>query len=188
MESIRMDEIVKNGKTRKRIVNAMVTGKIFIYPTDTIYGIGCNAMDSGCVSRIKELKGSSHPFSVIAPSKGWIKEKLLVRHPEFLGKLPGPYTLIFRKRNPDFLSAVCGADSLGVRIPRHPFTELVTEAFVPFVTTSVNPSGTSHAKKPDEVPEEMKNAADFLIDAGTLDSTPSKVIDLTSEEPRILRE
>ncbi len=166
----------------------MVSGKIFVYPTDTIYGIGCNAMDSGVVRRIREIKGSSRPFSVIAPSKGWIRQSLLVTHGDFLGKLPGPYTLIFRKRNPDFLSAASESDSLGVRIPRHTFSELVTEAGIPFITTSANLSGQDVARSPTEVPGQIRKTADFLIDAGVLDNPPSRVIDLTSGEPRVLRE
>jgi len=128
MEIVKLDEIVRDGKTRKKIVDAMIMGKIFIYPTDTIYGIGCNAMDSDVVERIRNLKRSTNPFSVIAPSKGWVKERLFVNHPEFLVRLPGPYTLVFKKRNPDFLSHVSDSDSLGIRIPKHPFSELVYEA------------------------------------------------------------
>lgn len=188
MEIIRIDDIVRNQKLRKRVLEGMITGKIFVYPTDTIYGIGCNAMDSDVVQRIREIKGTQHPFSVIVPSKGWIKSNLLVRHPEFLKKLPGPYTLIFKKKNPDFLSSVSGTDSLGVRIPKHTFTELVAEACIPFVTTSANLSGQMPVTRPDDIPDELKKVADFAVDAGILKNPPSRVIDLTSDEPRILRE
>ncbi|UCD07478.1 MAG: threonylcarbamoyl-AMP synthase [Candidatus Aenigmatarchaeota archaeon] len=188
MEVVKLDDIIRNEKTRKRIVEAMITGKIFIYPTDTIYGIGCNAMDSDVVRRIRELKRSYQPFSVIAPSKGWVNEKLFVKHPGFLKRLPGPYTFVFKKRNPDFLVAVSDSDSLGIRIPKHPFSELVYESGVPFVTTSVNISGGEFVTKPEEIPDEIKNTTDFLIDVGVLDNPPSKVIDLTSEEPKVIRE
>ncbi len=188
MKVVKLGDIIRNDKTRKRIVEAMITGKIFIYPTDTIYGIGCNAMDSDVVKRIRELKKSYQPFSIIAPSKGWVKEKLFVKHPEFLKRLPGPYTFVFKKRNPDFLSSVSDLDSLGIRIPKHVFSELVYEAGVPFVTTSVNLSGGKLVTKPEELPDEMKNATDFLVDVGVLNNPPSKVIDLTSEEPKVIRE
>lgn len=188
METVKLDDLIRDGKKRKRIVEAMVTGGIFIYPTDTIYGIGCNAMDSDVVRKIRELKGSSHPFSVIAPSKGWIKQWLVVSHSEFLKRLPGPYTLVFKKRNPGFLSAASESDSLGVRIPRHVFSELVNEAAIPFVTTSANLSGHAVIKKPSDIPDQMRSIADFLIDAGELKNPPSRVVDLTSEEPRVIRE
>ncbi len=184
METVKLNDLIRDRKKRKVIVEAMVTGKIFIYPTDTIYGIGCNAMDSDVVDRIRKVKGSDHPFSIIAPSKGWVKERLYVSHPDFLKRLPGPYTLIFRKRNPDFLSVASGSDSLGIRIPKHVFSELVNEAAIPFVTTSLNISGQKPVTNPSDIPGEMKNAADFLIDAGVLNNPPSKVIDLTSDEPK----
>lgn len=187
METVKLDEIVRSSRTRKRVVEAMITGKIIIYPTDTIYGIGCNAMDSDVVKRIRELKESSHPFSVIVPSKGWIKQWMFAKN-DFLKKLPGPYTLVLRKKNPDFLSEASSLDSLGVRIPRHAFSELVCEAGIPFITTSVNALGQKPVIRIEEVPEMMRKAADFIIDGGVLNNRPSKVIDLTSGKPVILRD
>jgi L-threonylcarbamoyladenylate synthase len=187
METVKLDDVVRNSRARKKVVEAMITGKIFIYPTDTIYGIGCNAMDSDVVRRIRELKGSSHPFSVIVPSKGWIKQWLFAKN-DFLKKLPGPYTLILRKKNPDFLNEVSSLDSLGIRIPRHVFSELVCEAGIPFITTSVNILGQKPVVRTEEIPEPMRKAADFIIDGGVLNNRPSKVIDLTSGKPMILRE
>lgn len=187
MEYVKLDDIVRDEKLRKRMINEMVTGKIFVYPTDTIYGIGCNAMDSDVVQKIREIKGSQHPFSVIAPSKGWVKDSLVVNSPEFLKKIPGPYTLIFKKRNPDFLSGASGTDSLGIRIPKHVFTKLVAEACVPFITTSVNPSGQAPVTNPNEIPDGIKDRIDFVIDAGVINNPPSMVVDLTSDEPKTLR-
>lgn len=187
MEVVKLNDIIGNEKKRKNIVEAMITGKIFIYPTDTIYGIGCNAMDSDVVKRIRELKGSSQPFSVIAPSKGWVKQYLFSKE-NFLKRLPGPYTLVFKKKNPDFLSNVSESDSLGVRIPKHVFSELVHEAGIPFVTTSVNTSGQEPITKLEELSDEIKNAVDLIVEAGVLKNPPSQVIDLTSKEPKVLRE
>lgn len=187
METVKIDDLIRNEKKRRQIVEAMVMGKIFIYPTDTIYGIGCNAMDSEVVRRIRDIKNSSQPFSVIVPSKGWVKQYLVPKG-KFLNRLPGPYTLIYKKRNPDFLNTVSESDSLGVRIPMHIFSELVCEAGVPFVTTSVNLSGQQHVMNVDEIPESIKPLVDFIIDAGQLNNQPSKVIDLTSNEPKVIRD
>jgi L-threonylcarbamoyladenylate synthase len=188
METIKLDDIVRNDKLRKKMIEEITTGKIFIYPTDTIYGIGCNAMDSDVVQRIREIKKTQHAFSVIVPSKGWIKDKLIVNHPEYLKKLPGPFTLIFKKKNPEFLSSVSGTDSLGIRIPKHTFTEIVLEACVPFVTTSANLSGQPVVTKTNDILGEIKNEIDYIVDAGVLNNPPSKVIDLTSNEPKVIRE
>ena len=188
MEILELNDIERSADLRKRIVEAIETGKIFVYPTDTIYGIGCNAMDSDVVQKIRDLKGTQHPFSVIVPSKGWITENLEVKHPGFLRRLPGPYTLIFLKKNPNYLSSVSSSESLGIRIPNHFFTKLVTEACVPFVTTSVNRAGKPSAAKIEIIPDEIMDSVDIVVDAGTLNNPPSKVIDLTSDEPKVLRE
>lgn len=187
MEIVKIDDLVRNERKRRHIVESMVMGKIFIYPTDTIYGIGCNAMDSDVVKRVRAIKSSSQPFSVIVPSKGWIKQYMVTKG-KFLNRLPGPYTLVYKKRNPDFLNIVSDSDSLGIRIPKHFFSELVCEAGIPFVTTSVNVSGQQHVTNVDEIPETIKNSVDFIVDAGQLNDNPSRIIDLTSDQPKILRQ
>ena len=84
------------------VIESILEGSVFIYPTDTIYGIGCNATNSDSVKKIRKLKGRlSNPFSVIAPSVEWIKENCVVAKDgeEWLKKLRGPYTLIFKLKN-----------------------------------------------------------------------------------------
>ncbi|QQR92898.1 MAG: threonylcarbamoyl-AMP synthase [Candidatus Iainarchaeum archaeon] len=168
------------------IIRAMRAGKIFIYPTDTIYGIGCAALDAGAVKRIRALKSREiqKPFSVIAPSKDWIHTHFGVRFPEFLEKLPGPFTFILPKKVVGFLREVAAGESVGVRIPKHPFTQLVEEAGIPFVTTSVNISGQPHAKSISDIPKEMREAVDYVVDAGKLENPPSEIWDLSGEAPK----
>ncbi len=124
----------------------MRRGKIFIYPTDTIYGLGCNALVDNTVVRIRELKRrEKKPFSVIVPSKEWIHENCMIngQGEELLAMLPGAYTLIVRLRKMDCVSSTValGRDTLGVRIPDHWISSVIKELGVPFVTTSVNISG-----------------------------------------------
>ena len=79
-------------------------GAIFIYPTDTIYGIGCSALDKKAVKKIREIKGiaDEKPLSIIVPSKLWIEEncRLDFQAQQWIDKLPGPYTLILPLKNP----------------------------------------------------------------------------------------
>ncbi|MBI4020936.1 MAG: Sua5/YciO/YrdC/YwlC family protein [Candidatus Aenigmarchaeota archaeon] len=172
------------------IVAAIRSGKILVYPTDTIYGIGCNALLGRSVQKVRRLKGTDHPFSVIAPSKQWIRDHLTVRFPEFLDKLPGPYTLILPKPAA-FLVDASPSATLGVRIPNHPFTQLVRKAGVPLITTSANLSGQSPMKEIADIPAPFQKHVDLLIDAGRLDHLPSRIFDLTGLKPmetkRILR-
>jgi len=152
-------------------------GKIFVYPTDTIYGIGCDATNKCSVEKIKELKkrDSQKPLSVIAPSLAWIQEHLIVDF-DLSKYLPGPYTVILTKKDPYFLEHVCSNDTLGVRIPDCNFSKEVFEANVPFITTSVNVSGEPFAQSIANISQEIIEDVDIVIDEGELQGSPSTLI------------
>ena len=156
---------------------------VFIYPTDTIYGIGCNALDSKLVKRIRRIKKrDKKPFSVIAPSKKWIIENWVVDK-KLLKKLPGKYTLIFKLKKKAVVKEVnMGLDSLGVRIPKHWISNVVKKLGFPVVTTSVNITG----KKPMTKLEEFKKLkVDLILYEGVKKGKASTVIDARSS--KILR-
>ncbi len=100
-------------------VDEIKKGSVFVYPTDTIYGLGCDAGNSESVASIKKIKCREvgKPMSVIAPSVEWIKEHCDVADELIEKYLPGPYTLILKKKDVNFLRDVSAGDSLGVRIP-----------------------------------------------------------------------
>lgn len=158
-------------------------GLVFIYPTDTIYGIGCNAEDTSAVERIRRIKqrGSS-PFSVIAPSKDWISENCYIKPEarEWISKLPGPYTLILELKEGSLSKNVApDLDTIGIRIPDHWFSNLVSEMEVPIVTTSVNKSRKDFMTSLDDLDEEIKSKVDIIIYEGEIRGRPSKIVDLT---------
>ena len=184
MKTIKLEDILKNKDIRNEIIEDMRTGSVFVYPTDTIYGLGCNALISESVRKIRQIKKTDHPFSVIAPSTRWILENLIVESKKSLEVLPGPYTLIFRKREPFFLNEVSPLPTLGVRIPAHPITKIVRDIGIPFVTTSANLFGKQPIKKPKDAKFPKVN---FVIDGGTLSGPPSIVIDLSGEEEKVIR-
>lgn len=185
MEIFKLREVLEDRKLQTKIKDLIHAGSVFVYPTDTVYGVGCDAGNPLSVQRIRDMKKTDHPFSVIAPSKKWITEKVHVMHPEYMEELPGPFTLIFRKKDPNFLKMVAPSTTLGVRIPNHPLTWLLQKTGMPIVTTSINESGKPFNVNPDEI--RRKFDLDFLIDSGPLEGIPSQVIDLSGDEPRVLR-
>lgn len=166
-------------------------GAVFVYPTDTIYGIGCDARNPEAVKRIRSIKKrTEQPFSAIAPSKDWILENCELNESaeEFLDKLPGAYTLLLKIKNKDCVAKeVTPTDVLGVRIPKHWISEVAAELEMPIVTTSVNVTGESHIIDVAQMNEELCEQIDFAIDECVLKNEPSEVYDLTKKEPKKLR-
>lgn len=165
-----------------------IKSKILVYPTDTVYGLGCNAENQVLVERIYAIKGreKKKPLSVIAPGKKWILEHCVVSE-EIIDKyLPGKYTLILKKKDKKFLALVSAGPTLGVRIPATRIGRLVEQAKVPFVATSANPAGARPPKMLSELHEEIKQAADIVIDGGTLPGIPSTLVDCTGRKERII--
>lgn len=167
----------KNNQDKPNLIDEILKGKILIYPTDTIYGIGCNALDELAVNKIKEIKqrDKDKPLSVIAPSMKWIEDNLII-DTDLTKYLPGPYTIILKKKNPDFLKHVSNIDSLGIRIPDNTLTKIIQKSGVPFITTSVNLSGQPFIKKIEEIPDEIRNCVNIILDAGELSGKPSTLI------------
>lgn len=167
---------------KSEILDAMRSGKIFIYPTDTIYGLGCNALLEESVQKLRELKHrQTRPFSVIAPNKEWILENCKVENESLNKYLPGPYTLFVSRKDIAVAPSVNPNDNtLGVRIPDNWFTALVEEAGVPFVTTSVNITKEHHMEKLEDVPEEILNQVDYVVYEGEKRGEPSTKINLVS--------
>lgn len=155
----------------------MNINKIFIYPTDTIYGIGCNAENKKLVQKIREIKGRDNkPFSVIAPSIKWILENFETSEEEIKKYLPGPYTLLLKKKDLDFLKEISENELVGVRIPNCEFTKKLQDSGKPIVTTSVNLSGQPFATKISEVEVSILNSVDQVFDIGELNGNPSTLV------------
>jgi L-threonylcarbamoyladenylate synthase len=153
---------------KEEILEAIKSGAIFIYPTDTIYGLGTNAFLNESVEKIRQIKNrDTKPFSVIAPNKEWIEENCAVSRGEIDKYLPGPYTLLVHRKKECVAEGVSSQDdSLGVRLIDHWFMSALAEAGVPFVTTSVNLSGEARMAKLEDVPESILSQIDYVIYEG----------------------
>lgn len=159
-------------------------GEIFIYPTDTIYGIGCLAENKKSLSLLRQIKNrDAKPFSVIAPSKKWIEKNCFIdaEAKTQLQKLPGAFTFILKLRDKN-ISPNPNLDTIGVRIPKHWFSKIVEELEEPIITTSVNLSGEHPMTSLENLSPSIKQKIDFIIYDGPLENPPSTVIDLITKE------
>lgn len=175
---------------KQEILLKIKEGAVFIYPTDTIYGIGASALAIDSVKKIRKLKDrNKRPFSIIAPCKDWILENCHLNKDskEWLNKLPGPYTLLLKLKNKEAVDGAVNAklDTIGVRIPNHWISELVNDLDCPIVTTSANISTEEFMTSIDDLDVKIKNNVDFIIDEGEIKGRPSTIVDLTQDEIKI---
>lgn len=174
---VRFDEILEKIKS----------GTIFVYPTDTIYGIGCNAQNENSVKKIRDIKGgrSTAPFSIIVPSMNWIIQncELKSKWKSWLNKLPGPYTLILPLRKAVIAKNIApNVNTIGVRLPSHWFSEVVAKLGIPIVTTSANKTGEPFMTSIENLDPEIENEIEFMIYDGPKEGRPSQLINLEKDE------
>ncbi len=174
-------------KNKKQYFTLIKRGRAFIYPTDTIYGIGCDATNTKAVKHVRVLKQrEKKPFSVIAPNKQWILKNCVAdeRAKKWLGKLPGRYTLILQLKNKKAVSRFVhlGDYTLGVRIPKHWFANIVKEYGNPIVTSSVNVTGHAFMTELHDVHEAIRKNVAFILYEGKKSAHPSTIVDLSNNK------
>ena len=174
---------------------ALAQGKLVAFPTETVYGLGANALDDAAVASIFSAKGrpQDNPLIVHIAEKDDIY-RLVKSVPEIAEKIldtlsPGPITIILEKS--DIVPAVvtAGGETVAIRIPENEIArELIRQAGVPVAAPSANTSGRPSPTKAEHVLEDLGSAVEFIIDGGScrvgLEST---VLDLTVTPPKILR-
>ncbi|SHE58467.1 L-threonylcarbamoyladenylate synthase [Caldanaerobius fijiensis DSM 17918] len=173
----------------------ILNGGIVAFPTETVYGLGANALNPLAVRKIFEAKGrpQDNPLIVhISDIEDVYKyaQKVPDNARTLMDKFwPGPMTLVFKKKNiiPDVITA--GLDSVGIRIPSHPVARaFIKECGVPIAAPSANISGKPSPTKAEHVLEDLNGKIDAIIDGGSCDvGVESTVIDVTQSVPMILR-
>lgn len=195
MEYIKLDNIDNLEQVMKRIARATGKGAVICYPTDTVYGLGTNAFNAESIGRIYNIKKreENHPFSIIIGKvqelKSLISEMQLYVPPLIDKFWPGGLTLIFKSSDKIKASIPGKRDTIGIRLPDSKICNLLSEhSGVPLISTSANLSGSNPPQSIGEIPEEILNRCDIVIDLGTIDSTGSStVIDVSSDIPKLLR-
>lgn len=167
------------------IKEAIMAGKIIIYPTDTLYGIGGNALDKKVVAKIYEIKerDSGKPLSVIMGNLEMIRDYCELTNEQetiLLNTLPGPYTFLLKLKKGKSIAAVGSSDLVGVRVPEHQFARrLSVELGVPLITTSANISGKNDAYSVSHISKNIISKVDVVVDMGeTMYKQGSTVVDL----------
>ncbi|MEE2876732.1 MAG: L-threonylcarbamoyladenylate synthase [Candidatus Neomarinimicrobiota bacterium] len=168
-------------------------GGIVVYPTDTLYGLGADALNAEAVERVSQIKGRTGPWSIAVSNTKMLEQFCAIpkKHTLFVQEnLPGPVTLIFPRGSEELAPALFGeSGTIGVRIPDHPIaTDMVRHLGRPVTSTSVNRTGEPALNNPDQIAKYFSSEVDLLLDAGTLPpSEGSTIFELTTETRKRLR-
>jgi tRNA threonylcarbamoyl adenosine modification protein (Sua5/YciO/YrdC/YwlC family) len=182
-------------RTIGKAVDVIRSGGILIYPTDTIYGLGCSVEDRNAIERIHLVKRQGHdkPFSFVCSDLTHISEYAHVSNAAFKTMkrlIPGPFTFILpatrMKHLPRIL--VSRRKTVGIRVPASAVTQaLIQGVGHPILSTSVTNQQGEILNDPDLIAEDFRHLVDLILDAGPLTAEPSTVLDLTGDHPVVLR-
>ena len=186
------------GRKIDKVVEVLRSGGLVIYPTDTVYGLGCDLFQASAIERICRLKGIdprknllSFMCEDLSQASEYAKNfptpifKLLKK------TLPGPYTYIMPSSSKVPKTIDPKRKTVGIRIPDHPITqELIRRLGHPIITTSVHDDDKiiDYPTDPELIYEKYINDVDIVIDGGIGGNLPSTVVDLTGGTPEVVRE
>ncbi len=180
----------------KTVVDTLRNGGIIIYPTDTIYGLGCDIYNAAAIARICRIKNvdpKKAQFSFVCSDLSHLSDYAkTISTPMFRilkNYLPGPYTFILEasKEVPKLLKTK--KDTVGIRVPNHKITQqLVQELGHPIMSVSLPmDSEVEYFTDPEMMEDAFGSLVDIVIDGGPGGITPSTVLDCTGSEPEVLR-
>jgi L-threonylcarbamoyladenylate synthase len=171
----------------------LADGGLVAFPTDTVYGLGCNPFNVKALKRLFKVKGErDKPLPILASDVesiekiAFLSEKARKIAARFW---PGPLTLVLPKKTALPETATCNLNSVGVRIPKHDVVlRLIHLSNGLLVGTSANKTGAKPPCTAQEVAEQLREEVDVILDGGTTSlGISSTVVDFTQEKPKILR-
>jgi tRNA threonylcarbamoyl adenosine modification protein (Sua5/YciO/YrdC/YwlC family) len=187
-----------NHKEIKKVVDCLKNGGVIIYPTDTVYGIGCDVNNKKAMERVCRIKGldiKKHNLSFVCYDLSHIAAfttQLSTSTYKLMKKtLPGPYTFILKANSSIPKLFKNSKKEIGIRIPDNNITrEIVKELGNPIATTSVKDKDMliEYSTDPELIYEHFNKLVDIVIDGGYGDAIPSTIIDCTNNNPEIIRE
>jgi tRNA threonylcarbamoyl adenosine modification protein (Sua5/YciO/YrdC/YwlC family) len=183
----------------KQVTKIIENGGLVIYPTDTLYGLGCDITNSKAVERICRIKGikpQKANFSFICSDLSniafYTKPFGSGVYKTMRKNLPGPFTFILKASNQVPKMLKNNRKNVGIRVPNSPIvTQLVAGLENPIMSTSITNDDddiTPYPTDPYEIYEAYKNLVDVVIDGGFGGNVPSTVVDCTEDFPKVIRE
>lgn len=177
----------------RRAIEALEAGEVIGYPTDTVYGLGCDLTNKKAVDRLYQIKGMdrSQPLAFICPDLSEIAKYAIVDNQTYrvLRRfLPGPYTFILEATREVPRLIQTKRKTIGIRIPQNAITcALARELGRPVISTTAQKKGEEPFVDPDEIDDAFKGLG-MVIDGGAGGTEPTTVIDLTVQPPLVVRE
>jgi tRNA threonylcarbamoyl adenosine modification protein (Sua5/YciO/YrdC/YwlC family) len=181
----------------KKVVEVLKNGGLIIYPTDTVYGLGCDITNARALEKVAKIKGIklekanlSFICSDLSHISDYVKQidtatfKLLKR------ALPGPYTFILPGNN-NLPKVFKNKKTVGIRVPDNNIIRaIVKELGNPIISTSIHDEDEvlEYSTDPELIFEKWENQIELVIDGGYGDNVPSTIIDLSGNEPEVIRE
>lgn len=182
-------------KELRRVVDLLERDEIIIYPTDSVYAFGCSLRSAKAIERLRRIKGKGNgEFTVVFENIAQVAEYCRVDNAVFKilkRNLPGPFTFVLAAsaRIPD--KALERRRTIGIRIPANAVARSVVGSLgCPMVTASVKDDDevVEYTTDPELIHERYGSDVALVIDGGIGDNVPTTVVDLTGDEPEILRE
>ncbi|WP_395463058.1 L-threonylcarbamoyladenylate synthase [Wolbachia endosymbiont of Cantharis cryptica] len=177
------------------IINAIQNNLLVCFPTETVYALACNALNSRAIEKIYQVKKrpQNKPLSIFV-SDVYNLTKIAKLKEKYIGLInhfsPGPITYILPLKNNNILPDEFFKGSIGIRVPDHPIAiSILNELKTPIVATSINVSGEKSVCKADDIPQSIKQHLSAVIKNDELVSgIESTIIDLTGDKIKVLRE
>ncbi|QXP54729.1 threonylcarbamoyl-AMP synthase [Cellulophaga sp. HaHa_2_95] len=186
-----------NTKEIKKVIQVLKKGGLVIYPTDTVYGLGCDITNTKALEKIARIKGiklEKANWSFICADLSNLSDYVRqIDTPTFKilkRALPGPYTFILPGNN-NLPKEFKKKKTVGIRVPDNSIAKAIVEALGnPIVSTSIRDEDEllEYTTDPELIFEKWQNLVDLVIDGGYGDNTASTVIDLSEGEPVVIRD
>jgi tRNA threonylcarbamoyl adenosine modification protein (Sua5/YciO/YrdC/YwlC family) len=177
----------------RQAVEALEAGEVIAYPTDTVYGLGCDLFNKRAVEKLYQMKGmdKGQKLAFVCQDLSDLSRYAVVHdHVYRIMKeyLPGPYCFILEATREVPKIVHWPRKTVGIRVPDHPVAQaLCRELGRPIISSTAARHGSDAHPDPAEIDQEFRGLA-LVLDAGAGGTVPTSIIDLTTDEPKVIRE